>query len=369
MPAPYPSLPTVGGLPLDVNGNAGIPDSVGGAAPQHGFANITRLAPSPTGALHLGNARTFLVNWALARRLGWQIVLRIEDLDTPRVKPGVISLTIELLTWLGIDWDHGPFIQSLDRASHVLAMEQLAAKRCIFPCDLSRKEIDAAASAPQEQSVRGGGTEGEVGAGTPNEGENRFSSALRPSVLPATFVDGASSWRFLVADEIITFKDLFAGAQQHRPAATIGDFVVWTKRGPDKPGQAAYQLAVVVDDARSGVTHIVRGDDLLDSAARQLLLYRALELQSTPSYIHLPLVRGADGRRLAKRHGDSRLDTYRSKGVQPQRIIGLIAAWCGVVPHPVEMDAAEFQRRISLDIIPRSAVVLTPELEAWLLSR
>ncbi|HYE62671.1 MAG TPA: glutamate--tRNA ligase family protein [Phycisphaerales bacterium] len=310
----------------------------------------TRLAPSPTGALHLGNARTFLVNWAVARQQGWRIVLRVEDLDTPRIKPGVIDLTIDLLRWLGIDWDAGPLIQSADLAPYHAAMHTLAREGLIYPSDLTRREIETAASAPQEGSH-----------------ELVFPASLRPATRPRLFTDDASSWRFVTPELNVTYQDSFAGPQSFDPSRTIGDFVVWTRREPDKPGQPSYQLAVVVDDARQGITHIIRGDDLLESAARQLLLYRALGLAPEPTYTHLPLVKGPDGRRLAKRHGDTRLDTYRARGVTPERVVGLIASWCGLPLK--ETTAAEFRDRLDLRTIPREPVTFLPEHEAWLLGR
>jgi len=336
-------------------------------------APTTRLAPSPTGALHLGNARTFLINWALARQNGWSIVLRIEDLDTPRIKPGVIDLTVDLLAWLGIDWDSGPLIQSDEPLPHVEAMEALAAKGLIYPCDLTRTQIEAAASAPQEGAH-----------------DVPFPASLRPARFPTRFTDDQPSWRLAVADQAITFTDLFCGPQSHNPATTVGDFVVWTRRDPAKRGQPAYQLAVVVDDARQGITHIVRGDDLLDSAARQILLYRALGVATQPRYLHLPLIKGSDGRRLAKRHGDTRLDTYRANGVSPERIIGLVAHWCGIgtleVGSPpsdagrtpgampgampgATMSPSEFRERLDLDKIPAHPITFTPESDSWLLNR
>jgi glutamyl-tRNA synthetase len=313
---------------------------------------VTRLAPSPTGALHLGNARTFVVNWALARRLGWRIVLRIEDLDTPRVKPGVIDLTIDLLSWLGLDWDQGPYIQSQDLEPYRQAMQSLAAAALVYPCELTRSQIEAAASAPQEGAH-----------------EVPFPADLRPAQIARSFDDTAPSWRMVVPEQPIEFIDAFAGPQQHWPARTIGDFIVWTRRDAARPGQPAYQLAVVVDDARQGVTQIVRGDDLLDSAARQLLIYRALGLGPEPAYTHLPLIRGSDGRRLAKRHGDTRLDSYRAQGVTPERILGLLAYWCGDSPGRVEMGAMEFQQGLDLHTMDRGAVTFTPEDHAWLIAR
>lgn len=314
---------------------------------------VTRLAPSPTGALHLGNARTFLATWALARAQGWRIVLRVEDLDTPRVKPGVIDLTIDLLSWLGIDWDEGPFIQSADRPRHLDAMNRLAAAGLVYPCAMSRTEIEAASSAPQEGS-----------------GEIRFPASLRPASTPRSFDDASPSWRFVVEeDAVVRFDDAFAGPQVIRPGESIGDFIVWTRRDADRPGQAAYQLAVVVDDASQGVTHVVRGDDLIDSAARQTMLIRALGEGPEPTYCHLPLVRGEDGKRLAKRHGDTRLDMYRAAGVTPERVIGLVASWCGMTPSPAPMDAAEFLAGFELNRISREPITFTAADDRWLRAR
>lgn len=315
--------------------------------PQPPGTPTTRLAPSPTGALHLGNARTFLVNWALARKHGWRIILRIEDIDGPRVKPGAIDLTIDLLRWLGMDWDSGPLIQSHDLDPCRNAMRTLAKAALAYPCELTRSQIEAAASAPQEGAH-----------------DIAFPSSLRPSLVSREFAKAneLSSWRFATPPGLVEFDDFFAGHQRHDPARTIGDFVIWTKRE-----QPSYQLAVVVDDARQGVTHIVRGDDLLDSAARQIVLQKALALP-TPTYGHLPLVKGPDGRRLAKRHGDTRLDSYRARGVPAERVIGLVAFWCALGPRS-PMSAIEFRDRLDLGTIPRTEVAYTPEDERWLLSK
>lgn len=308
---------------------------------------VTRLAPSPTGALHLGNARTFLINWALARRAGARIVLRIEDLDGPRVKPGAAEACIDTLRWLGLDWDAGPLVQSADLSPYRDAMRRLASLGLAYPSDLTRAELDTAASAPQE-----------------GVGETRFPPELRPPPGPREFDDEESNWRFRTPDTAVEFEDEFAGRQRLCPFEGVGDFVVWTKRA-----QPAYQLAVVVDDHRQGVTMIVRGDDLLDSAARQLLLYRALGLAPEPSYCHLPLVRGGDGRRLAKRHGDTRIETYRRAGAPPEAVIGLIGAWSGVFPRhrPELMSAGEFASALAIGTIPRRDVTFLPEDHQWLM--
>jgi glutamyl-tRNA synthetase len=205
--------------------------------------------------------------------------------------------------------------------------------------------------------------------GAPNEGHREvvFPASLRPPEMPRTFADAHTAWRFCTPRAPIEFEDRFAGPQRVEPAASVGDFVVWTRRDPEKPGQPAYQLAVVVDDHRQGVTHVVRGDDLIDSAGRQILLYRALRLGDHPAYFHLPLVRGGDGRRLAKRHGDTRLDAYRARGVAADRVIGLVAFWCGASQRREGMAAAEFRERLDLRTMPRVSVTFTPEDDAWLI--
>lgn len=306
---------------------------------------ITRLAPSPTGALHLGNARTFLVNWAMARQRGWRIVLRMEDLDGPRLKDGADELAIDLLGWLGMDWDEGPRWQKADLAPYHAALNRLAEAKRLYPCTCTRKEIRQAQSAPHG-----------------DEHELRYPGTCRPQTMPDVSYQPSSdqAWRFVVPDEPVTFEDGFVGAQSINVQSQVGDFVVATKAG-----LPAYQLAVAVDDAADGVTDVVRGDDLLRSTPRQLLLYRALGLKNEPRYHHLPLVLGPDGRRLAKRHGDSRIDTYRREGVSAERIIGLIGQWCGLGERR-PMPAAEFAQRFDLAKLPRTPVTFTEEEEHWL---
>ena len=308
------------------------------------MAEVTRLAPSPTGALHLGNARTFLINWALARRGGWDVRLRIEDLDGPRVRPGAARDAVDALAWLGLDWDGDTLTQSRELAPYRRAMERLAESGAAFPCALSRGQVAAAASAPQDGAH-----------------ETPYPASLRPARWERRFSDAATNWRFLAAPGAVPFTDGFAGPQSPEPARSIGDFIVWTKAGTP-----AYQLAVVVDDHRQGVTQVVRGDDLLDSTARQLLLYRALGLSPEPRHWHVPLVVGPDGRRLAKRHGDSRLEAYRSAGVPPEAVVGLAAWWSGILPRRAPLSAAEFAAGLSPDRLPRERVVFSLEDDAWL---
>ena len=312
----------------------------------------TRLAPSPTGALHLGNARTFLVNWALARRLGWRVVLRVEDLDGPRVKRGADQAAIDDLTWIGVDWDDGPARQSDRSAVYQAAADRLVAAGLAYPCVCTRAEVERAASAPHAED---GSTV------YPGTCRGRFASAA-----DARAVAGREpAVRFRVPDDaasaVVSWADQFLGPRSI-DARRLGDFVV-----AKADGTAAYQLAVVVDDAAAGVTRVVRGDDLVDSTPRQVLLYRALGLAPViPAYCHLPLVTGPDGRRLAKRHGDTRLGHYRQLGVPPERVVALIARWCGLADAGDRMSAAEFAARVTLDAMPREAVAFTAEDDAWL---
>ena len=319
----------------------------------------TRLAPSPTGALHLGNARTFLVNWAIARQTDQRVVLRIEDLDGPRIKPGADTLAITDLQWLGIDWDGQPLYQRHDLSPYTQAMDQLAQQGLIYPCICTRSDVRAAQSAPQKDAheLRYPGTCRPTGK-TPADGR-----ASTPNT-PTHRANTPSAWRVIVPDEPIEFTDQLHGPQRINVQQQTGDFIVATKSN-----LPAYQLAVVVDDARQGVTHIVRGDDLLRSAARQLLLYRLLELHPLPQYLHLPLVLGPDGRRLAKRHGDTRLAWYRDQKVAPERIVGLIARWCGITDRNTPMNSQMFLERFALDrmLTLKSPMTFTIEDHTWLL--
>ena len=308
---------------------------------------ITRLAPSPTGALHLGNARTFLVNWLLARANDWRICLRIEDLDGPRIKRGADQQAIDDLRWLGLDWDDGPVRQSTRHAVYADLVRQLLSSGDAYPCTCSRREVDLAASAPHAED----------GASVyPGTCRGRFSS-----LDDARRACGrAPAIRFRVSDQPVSFVDRFAGERVFHPARDLGDFVI-----QKADGTAAYQLAVVADDAAAGVTEIVRGDDLIDSTPRQILLYRALGWGTkTPVYTHLPLVVGGDGRRLAKRHGDTRLAAYRTAGVPVERVLALLARWCGVSASVTE--ARDLLATFALDRLPRAPILFSEADDAFL---
>lgn len=327
---------------------------------------VTRLAPSPTGALHLGNARTFLINWALARQLHWKIVLRIEDLDTPRVKPQAQQQAIDDLRWLGINWDEGPLYQMQDLSPYVQAVRVLHSGGRVYPCSCTRSEIAMAQSAPNlgDHETRYPGTcRSELGEMLRYPGENDVEQAIERLLQPSNASTSAiQALRLLIPDEAMKFTDMVAGEQSIDVQQQVGDFIIATKAN-----LPTYQLAVVVDDARQGITDIVRGDDLIPSAARQLWLYRFLNLSPLPRYWHLPLVVGEDGRRLAKRHGDTRLSWYRNQGVPAERIIGWVAQTCGILDTARPMSAPEFASCFDIQRMDRKPVIFTQEDHQWLM--
>jgi glutamyl-tRNA synthetase len=312
-------------------------------------SGISRLAPSPTGALHLGNARTFLVNWILARKMGWKIILRIEDIDGPRIKRGAERGMIEDLHWLGVDWDEGPVYQSQRLGKYREAIERLIVAGKAYPCVCSRKEVEAAASAPHAE---------DGAAVYPGTCRGKFASmaeAERSAGKPGCV-------RFDVGDAAVEFEDQFAGKKQFDVRRELGDFVI-----AKADGTPAYQLAVVVDDAEMGVDRVVRGDDLLNSTPRQILVYRALGMgERIPEYWHLPLVVGEDGRRLAKRHGDTRLSTYRQRGVKAERVVALLARWCGMKDVGEGVEARDLVKSFRIEEVPKGAIVFTAKEDRWL---
>ncbi|MBL8796496.1 MAG: tRNA glutamyl-Q(34) synthetase GluQRS [Planctomycetia bacterium] len=301
---------------------------------------VGRLAPSPTGAQHVGNARTYLIAWLAARCAGGRVVLRIEDIDSPRVKAGAFEQTCIDLRWLGLDWDEGPIIQTQRLPEHRAALDQLLARDLVYPCTCTRGDIERAASAPHLD----------------HEGPLYPGSCAHRRVADAASLGSQPAWRFRLPAESPVFHDAFLGEQRIDLHRVGGDFVVWKFAGTP-----AYQLAVVVDDAAQGVTQVVRGDDLVTSTPRQLLLYATLGLQP-PAFCHVPLVVGTDGRRLAKRHGDTRLAALRAQGVTAESLLGLLAWSCGWLPKVEPIALRELLPLFRLDTIPRQPFVLEPAL-------
>lgn len=279
-----------------------------------------------------------MIAWLRARTCGGKVVMRMEDLDHPKDKPGAAAQAIADLRWLGFDWDE-EFTQSERRPIYRAALERLVAAGRCYPCVCSRRDVEAAQSAPHagEQLFYPGTCRG------------RFSSwqAAASAISPRI-----PCWRFKTPDNsIVSFTDSFAGAYSQNVSSTLGDFPV--ARDPDGAG---YTLAVVVDDAAMGVTEVVRGDDLIAATPAQILIQRTLGLP-TPRYCHVPLVVGPDGRRLAKRHGDTRISAFRDSGISPESVIGLLAASCGWCCAGYKISLQDLIPRFSLDSIPHSPFI------------
>ena len=276
-----------------------------------------RLAPSPTGYLHLGHARTFWMAQERASAHGGELILRNEDLDATRFKMEFVGAMLEDLRWFGFEWSEGPdcggpfapYNQSERMDFYRAALEKLRAGNFIYPCTCSRKDIQAATRAPHAND-----DDEPIYPGTcRNKSDGwRVTSDKKTSRAGLSPVTRHPSLRFRVPDgETISFADGNFGEQRFIAGKDFGDFVVW--RGDDVP---AYQLACVVDDAAMRITEVVRGADLLVSTARQILLYRALNFP-VPVFFHCELMRDESGQRLAKRHDALSLRQLRERGVSP----------------------------------------------------
>jgi glutamyl-tRNA synthetase len=255
--------------------------------------------------MHVGHARTFMAAYRRAREATGELVLRIEDLDPLRCRDEYTQHAIEDLAWLGLRWTEGPVYQSRRRAVHEAVWRALRDAGLIYPSDVSRKELRDAAHAPHED---------EEGA------EPIFPPELRGPPGAGRDAESAAGvvWRFRVPDgDVIQFIDACRGPQAFTAGVDFGDFVVWRK--DDVP---AYELAVVADDVAMEITEVVRGEDLLRSTARQLLIYRALGA-TPPAWCHLPLVRDASGKRLAKRHRALSVRELRERGLSADEVLKL----------------------------------------------
>ena len=306
----------------------------------HRTSAITgRLAPTPSGGLHLGNARTFLVAWLSARAAGGRVMLRVDDLDQPRVKPGFVGQAMDDLRWLGLEWDGEPIFQSQRGDAYTAALEELRAAGHVYPCVCSRKEIEMAVRAPHE-----------------GEEDSVYSGACRGRFRDAADAQRQTGrvpcWRFAAngSGPRVEFDDTLHGRCGFDVARQLGDFIVFRN-----DGLAAYQLATVVDDHAQGITEVVRGDDLLNSTARQLLLYRVLGL-TPPRFLHIPLVLDAAGQRMAKRRDSTRIAALREAGVPAAQVVGALAASCGWAEAAERVMPAELMTRFDLSKLPRQPV-------------
>ncbi len=291
----------------------------------------TRFAPSPTGKMHPGHARTALVTWLQARKQAGQIVMRIEDIDRPRVVPGSADAICRDHEWLGLDWDEGPVFQSTHDEAYERALGRLEAAGMVYPCTCSRKEIAAIASAPH-------GDEGPRYPGTCRRG------VTKPGKPPAV--------RFIFEEPSPGFEDVLCGSYAEGRAG--GDFVL---RRAD--GIWAYQLAVVVDDAEARISEVIRGEDLLSSTPRQIALYRALGYP-VPRFAHVGLVVDSEGTRLANRHQATSIQSLREAGSSPEQVIGELACSLGLTPTAAPIRADELAPSFELGDIPRSSFTWNP---------
>lgn len=317
-------------------------DAVAGAAPVVG-----RLAPSPTGLLHLGHARTFLVAWWSARARAGRVLLRIEDLDGGRSRPHFADASRRELEWLGLDWDGEPSVQSAHLSRFETAVLALLDTGAAYPCVCSRADLRTLATAPHA---------GDSEPRYPGTCRGRFrtpAEAERETGRPAGV-------RLRVPDGVITLRDRVFGEYRADVAAEVGDFLI-ARRG----GSAAYQLAVAVDDAAEGVTEVARGADLLPSAARQWHVQQALGLPH-PEWAHVPLVVDEGGRRLSKHAHDLSLAELRERGADPARVVAFVARSAGMEVKE-RATARELVTAFAWEKLPKEPVRVNDELVRGLL--
>ena len=318
-----------------------------------------RYAPSPTGRIHVGNARTALAAWLSIRSRGGLFIWRLEDLDGPRTVEGMAEAAQDDLAWFGLDWDEGPdvggpyapYVQSRRDEFYEAALAHLLEAGRLFPCRRSRKDLRALASAPHG-----------------HDGRPPYPAHLRPKHLAAGWFERLgdpsgldAAIRFQVHGRPLVFEDRVYGTITERVDETVGDFVL--KR---RDGLYAYQLAVVVDDLLMGIGEVVRGEDLLASTARQIQLIEALG-GTPPAYAHLPLVVDVTGAKLSKRDASLDLHALRAAGVQPAQLAGYLGYSLGLLPEPARCTAANLVSRFRWDVLSKAPWQLPGDLTTELL--
>lgn len=319
-------------------------DATGSSAGHAPPVPVGRFAPSPTGGLHLGNARTFLAAWLLARKDQGRMIFRMEDLDAGRARAEAAHAAIQDLRWLGLDWDegpdlggpHAPYVQSQRTGTYRKALKRLADAELVYPCTCTRADVARMASAPHADDA-------------PPAYPGTCSGRTATDAAALDSAGRSYAWRFRTRGRCVDWIDEIQGPQTHLLDRIGGDFIV------ARDGDVfSYQLAVTVDDAEMGVSQVVRGDDLSDSTPRQILLQQALGFFQ-PAYFHLGLVVDSAGKRLAKRDLAVKISQLRSQAVPAERIVGALARSLGhevgdVMPHellklPKPQDWKEFWKR------------------------
>lgn len=285
--------------------------------------------------MHLGNLYAALVSWLSARRQGGEWLLRIEDIDAQRCRQQWVDYVMEDLQWAGLQWDGEPLRQSLRTAYYAEALGRLEASGLTYPCYCSRADL-LASSAPHER-----------------DGRVVYAGTCRPPRLALPPAGRQPATRLLVASETVTFTDVHYGSQTVRLDTQCGDFIV---RRAD--GAWAYQLAVVVDDALSGITEVARGRDLLLSSPQQIYLYRLLGYKP-PRFAHFPLLINAAGQRLSKRDASLDLGALRVAGYTPHTLIGRLAYAAGLTPSPDPLSAADLIPLFCWDKLPANDILFT----------
>jgi glutamyl-tRNA synthetase len=322
---------------------------------------IGRLAPSPTGYLHLGNARSFLLAWLQMRSLGGRIILRIEDLDQARTVKDAEEGIVRDLQWLGLDWDNPltpDYFQSNRFERYHAAIEKLRARGLLYECYCSRKELHDIASAPHGPAgARYPGTCRDLTDAERAERGAQKAPALRFRVEAETWMDtdwpgGRLAVPGMMPGRVIRFHDLIAGDVVEDVGEAAGDFII-----ARADGVPSYQLAVVLDDIAMGITHVLRGEDLLDSTPRQILLFNTFNAVP-PTYAHVPLILAPDGQRLAKRHGSISLAELRDAGHSAEEVVGWLAWSCGLRSAPEPCRAEELVEGFSVEMVRREVTVL-----------
>lgn len=294
--------------------------------------NAGRLAPSPTGGLHLGHARTFLLAWVSARQRNAPVFLRIEDIDTTRCHPEWATGITKDLAWLGLNHDGVPLVQTTRLEAHWAALETLKRLDLAYPCTCTRSEIARAASAPHGDATA-----------TPYPGT---CAGQHPK--DATRLSRPYCWRFRMPAHLPAHEELASPLSQ--PLTHPGDPIIWRADRPDQPGGPSYHLAVVVDDAFQGVGEIVRGEDLLSATPIHRALQVALRM-GAPRYAHVPLMKDQSGRRLAKRDGASKLLSLRSAGISPETLVGQLAASAGMLSRPEPARPDELVGKLDWEMV------------------